>query len=291
MSARSRPESLNSSGVPELTEEELSDLHDVQLELLAEMRRLCELHSLRFFALYGTLLGAIRHRGFIPWDDDLDLGMVRTDYERFLEVAKTDVSARYFFQSVDSDPEYYSPLGKLRKNGTVFYERASGTGGQHRGIFIDLFPLDVKPARRTGQAIQNGSTYVLKRLLMIMGGYEIGAGRRGLRRAVRVLAGAVSRILPRSLVVRLLGRQMARSGGGRAAKYVSIAGPYTYSRQTVEAEWLDELVEIPFENTTIPAFKDADAYLTRLYGDYMTPPPIGDRVGHHDLIELDFGNA
>lgn len=273
----------------ELSQQQLSELHAVQLELMEELRRLCEKHSLKFFALYGTLLGAVRHRGFIPWDDDLDLGMVRTDYEKLLEVTRTELSDRYFFQSVNSDDDYYSPLGKLRKNGTVFNERTSGTGRQHRGIFIDLFPLDAKPRHTAGQLIQRGSTYVLKRLLMIKGGYEIGFGRRGVRRMIRMLAALVSRITSRNWLSKSLDRQMTRFAEDRPRKYVSIAGPYSYDRQTIEAEWVNDLVEIRFENTTIPAFRQAHQYLTRMYGDYMELPPSSEQVGHHTLIELEFG--
>lgn len=278
------------STVIKLSSQQQIDLHRVQIELVAEFRRVCEKHSLKFFALYGTLLGAVRHQGFIPWDDDVDLGMLRADYEKLLDVVKLDLSEKYFFQTFASDEHYASPLGKLRKNKTVFHERTSGLGGQHRGIFIDVFPLDTKPTKKWQQVLQQRSTYVLKRLLMIKGGYEIGAGGGGVRRTTRLLAGAMSKLLPRPLLVGLLNHQMSRRNGCPAVKYISVSGPYSYDRETLDARWVNELVELPFEHTTIPAFRDAHSYLTRIYGDYMILPPKSDRIGHHDLVKLDFGS-
>lgn len=272
----------------DLSEEQLEQLHAVHLELYGQLRRVCAKHSIRYFAMYGTLLGAIRHQGFIPWDDDLDLGMLRQDYDRFCAVVQDEIGEEYTFQTCDTDPHYASPLGKLRKHGTVFGEEAVGSAGQHEGIFIDVFPLDVRPAREPQRMAQHVGVYVLVRLLMIKGGYVIGRGRPG-RRPIRFLAGLVSRCIPRSVLVRMLDREMRRYDDRPTPQVISAAGPYGAERETVEASWVDDLVAVPFEDSTIPVFRAADAYLRRVYGDYLTPPPPGQRSGHHRLVALSFG--
>ena len=142
----------------------LRDVQKVQLEILLEFDRICRKHGLKYLLFAGTLLGAVRHKGFIPWDDDIDVCMLRGDYERFLTVCKDELSAELFLQTTDTDREYPLQFAKLRKNNTRFVEKSMSDLKIHHGVFIDIFPLDnVMPHSFIGR-FQQISLYVLHRI-------------------------------------------------------------------------------------------------------------------------------
>lgn len=115
----------------------------VMLEILIEIHKLCVKHGLTYWLDAGTLLGAIRHKGFIPWDDDCDIAMMREDYEKFLNIAKKELPEGYLLQTRDDGSEYRLPFAKVRKEGTVLIETGeTGEEDYHHGIFVDIFPYD-----------------------------------------------------------------------------------------------------------------------------------------------------
>ncbi len=115
----------------------------VMLEILLEIHRICEKHNIPYTLIAGTLLGAVRHKGFIPWDDDCDIAMMREDYERFLLVAPKELSEDYFLQTKQTDKCYPLNFAKVRKNNTVLIETGeTGEENYHHGIFVDIFPFD-----------------------------------------------------------------------------------------------------------------------------------------------------
>lgn len=115
----------------------------VMLEILIEIHRICEENKITYWLEAGTLLGAVRHKGFIPWDDDCDVAMPRKDYEKFLKIAQEKLPDNMFLQTKKTDPEYPIPWAKIRKNGTTLIETGeNGKENYHHGIFVDIFPYD-----------------------------------------------------------------------------------------------------------------------------------------------------
>lgn len=275
-----------------LTAADEAALRRAQLELLAEFDRVCAAHDLEYFALYGTALGAIRHGGFIPWDDDLDVGMLRSSFDRLTQVIDDGLGEGYFFQTVTSDPEYGCLFGKLRRNGTRCVDRISYGSRQHGGVFIDVFPLDAKATRRWARFEQKAMRYVGFRLLYLKAGYHLPmrSGSVKARLAQFVVRGIV-RVIPRRVIIALTMRHTRLARTDSPEQYVSLFGAYLYDRDTVDASWIQPLVHVPFEDTTIPVFADSEAYLTQIYGDYRQPPPLDQQIGHHELVELDLGDA
>lgn len=274
-----------------LTAADEDALRRAQLDLLAEFDRVCASQGIEYFALYGTLLGAVRHGGFIPWDDDLDLGMLRADFDRLTRVIDTELGDRFLFQTVETDRDYGCMFGKLRMKDTRCVDRISYGSPQHGGIFIDVFPLDARATAPLASLEQRRMRQVGFRLLYLKAGYLFRRGTSVRSRAIQFLAQGIIRVLPRRLIIALT-EHSARIGGTEPpAQYVSLFGAYAYDRDTIDAGWIHPLVNLPFEDVTIPAFANADAYLTRVYGDYLQPPPPEQRVGHHEIVELDFGGA
>jgi len=146
---------------------DLSPLHRHQLALAKELQAVCCKHQIAYFLIAGTLLGAVRHKGFIPWDDDLDIGMLREDYDRFLAIAQEELVHDFFLQSYLSDVNMPLPYTKLRANHTVIRERKSFCPGSHNGVFIDIFPFDGIPNNRYLQQVRGISLKLLGLVLMV----------------------------------------------------------------------------------------------------------------------------
>jgi lipopolysaccharide cholinephosphotransferase len=276
----------------ELTDEDKLALRRAQLELLAEFDRVCSTLGIEYFALYGTLLGAVRHQGFIPWDDDLDVGLLRADYDRLCEAINDELGERFFFQTVDSDPHYGCMFGKLRLNGTRCVDRISYGSKQHGGIFMDVFPLDARATRGWARFEQKTMRYVGFRLLYLKARYQLPMRKDSVvARIAQVCVRSIVRVLPRRVIIALTKRHTRLGPRHDPTQYVSLFSTYRYERDTHEAAWMKPPLRIPFEDVTVPVPANADAYLSRVYGNYRQLPPPERQIGYHGLVELDFGNG
>ncbi len=120
----------------------MNKLQKYELKIANEIKCLCEKHNINYFIDYGTLLGAVRHQGFIPWDDDFDIGMLREDYDRFVVIAEKELPKYLFLQTVNTDKFYGLPFAKVRMNNTTFLESSCNESKAHSGIYVDIFPYD-----------------------------------------------------------------------------------------------------------------------------------------------------
>ena len=155
--------------------EDMDKLRKVQLlelKIAKEVKRVCEKNNIKYFLMWGSLLGAVRHEGFIPWDDDMDFGMLRDDYEKFIEVCKKDLDPRFFLQTWDSDPDFPMHYAKIRLRGTSYMETFSEKSTMNNGIFIDIMPVDNVPDKTVFKKIQGLKYFICIRLLWI----KIGMG-------------------------------------------------------------------------------------------------------------------
>lgn len=266
----------------------LPKLHSCQLIIAREIKRICEKHNIKYFIIAGTLLGAVRHGGFIPWDDDMDIGMLREDYEKFLKVAKTDLGADFFLQTPETDKNYGLPFAKILLNGTVLVEATAGSNAK-KGIFIDIFPFDVAPQNEADRENHNKQTYFYKRLLLAKLNYNVCAKNDYVKRAVYFALKILSAFYSHDKLVAKLEGEITRYNNQQSEDIVNIGGAYGYKKETIKADWVRDTVEIPFEDMTISAPVDYIKYLETFYGDYMTPPPEDKRYNRHSVTELDFG--
>ena len=142
----------------------MEELRKVQLEALLEVDRICKKFGITYQLFSGTLLGAIRHKGFIPWDDDIDICMLRNDYDRFIEVCKTELDTTYFLQNYETDKNFIHNITRIRKNNTIALQSACAELDMHHGIFIDIFPMDnIVPHSIVGN-IQIALLYIVKKI-------------------------------------------------------------------------------------------------------------------------------
>ena len=262
-----------------LPEEEKRQIQLVELEILDEFERLCRLGGLRYYIIAGTLLGAVRHKGFIPWDDDMDVAMPRKDFERFFTFCQTALAPEFFFQSLETDQNCPFFHYKLRKNGTFVEEPGLKKIEMHKGIFIDIFPLDGCPEKdlsgklffkwfeqlRSGIQAQVNPDFVC--------GYT-----KSYARATHTLI----KKLPRSVLIGIWKLTSRISSLCFKKKLCTVCGRHGYPGETYQTAWYQETVFLDFEGRKLPAPAGWDAMLTNLYGDYMTPPPESERQGHFE---------
>jgi len=267
----------------------LDVLHKEQLEMALEVKRICEKNNIKYTMIAGTLLGAVRHQGFIPWDDDLDIGMLRRDYERFLKVARKELDRQYFLQTWDTDRNFVLPFAKIRKNGTKLVEQNSADVKMHQGIYIDIFAFDNLPRRPFDQKKQNWITWLLKRILLAKKGYTPWEKGELTKIFFYKTAFILGKFIPDALLKSVLYKQMTKYNGSEASWVVNFGGSYGYWKESIKKEWLENLVNLKFEEFELPGPKDYNDYLSYLYGDYMTPPPKSERENRHKISVVHFG--
>lgn len=263
-------------------EKAIRKLRELEVRIALEIQRVCDKNGLRCFLAFGTLLGAVRHGGFIPWDDDMDMGMLREDYEKFAEACKTDLGPEFLWQSWDNDPNYPFPAGKVRLKGTHTKEEFS-VEGLEDGLYVDVFPFDAVPEGAWARRVQGWWYYFGKRLLWMKKGYGRCIRSESWWQRLRYdIVTALVRFVPYEWLRRRVAREKSRYNGLPARQVAS------YPKEAIERSWVDDLVPIQFEGERFMAFRAADACLRRLFGDYMQLPPENERHGHH-FLQLDFG--
>lgn len=211
----------------------LNDCEKLQMDMALEVKRLCDKHNLRVFLAYGSLLGAVRHKGFIPWDDDIDLWMPRSDYEAFMRLCEKDLAPRWQLQTIETDPALGQLLAKIRARGTRFVHRNSTQVDMDQGIYIDLFPIDNAPDGKVRRRLHAGIHYVLRREMVRRSGY--GLSRRGERWAKLIRVPML--LVPTRTVIRLLKRNATRYNAVDTRSMVSLAGAYPYRKEVLCRDW------------------------------------------------------
>lgn len=259
-----------------LTEEQLSELKQIELNMLKEFIAVCEKLGLRYYLMEGTLLGAVRHGGFIPWDDDIDVGMPREDYMRFLRDGKTYLPENLFIQTRESDPEYSLPFAKIRNSNTTYVEKLSRHLKINHGVFIDIYPIDYYPENELQQKWFEIRTKLYQKRISTINRLEEDRNfKRNLTDALIVL------LLPNSNSVYQKREKMIRSV--RKSNLI-----YNYSGYgPVPAEWYGEGVKVLFEGLQLTAPTEYVRVLEMSYGDYLKLPPIEERIGHHFVEYID----
>lgn len=262
--------------VKKLTPEQLEKLKQLELEAVLEIDRICKKHKIPYTLAYGTLLGAVRHKGFIPWDDDVDICMLRKDYEKFAEICKTELGSGFFYQSHDTDPEYFYLYDKLRVNGTVFRETYLDCYDIHHGVFVDIFPIDNYCGRVS--AFQ----YRLYRVILNSKYLNIEAREGKKKIFAKIIRGVFGWISLDSLYEKA--ERLARKNAGKPADEVQFGCLGEKTR--FPRAYFQEICPGDFEGKPLPIPVHFDEILAKAYGDYMELPPEDERQTVHELVEI-----
>lgn len=260
----------------------------VQLEIAKEIKRVCEENDIRYFLADGSFLGAVRHQGFIPWDDDMDMGMMRSDYEKFCRIAPEKLKPEYCLQTWYTDPNYGLPFGKVVKRGTVYLENKKSRKLRENGFYVDIFPFDYVPEDPMSREQLAAKLLSIYRVKLMKSGYKPWMEENRIVWKKRI--GYLYYQLKALFVSQ---RELAK---GYDALAVSPCDSTMVCEQSAlprpdyyRSAWIGELADYTFEGETFKGPKEYDKFLTALYGDYMQLPPEDQRENRHQIVEIDFG--
>lgn len=258
---------------------EINELQKIQLSMLKDFDAVCQKHRISYQLFSGTALGAVRHKGFIPWDDDIDVVMLREDYERFFDSASKELdSNKYYVQREFSEhwPMFFS---KLRLNGTTYIEKYHSHDARiHQGIYIDIFPCDNLSDSRLMQKFQYIASKIVIAKSLYARGYETNS-------TVKKCFMQFCRILPTEPFKRLCIR---RNDSSSLKVHTFFGGGKKFERSIFLREWFEQSVKMRFEDSEFPVSAHYDEMLRVMYGDYMIMPTLEQRVckRHAAIVDI-----
>lgn len=262
----------------------LRKLQLVQVIILLEVNRICKKHSIRYILMGGTLLGAVRHQGFIPWDDDIDIAMPREEYQRFLTVCSRELDAPFYLLNSQTERNYVYPFLKICLDDTVALEGYLAQIPMHKGVWIDIFPYDNYPDGKIQASIY---IFLRKYLFAAMSTLRNYFPTTSLFRTLyRYCATLPVRFLSDDALVSFRERVYAQYNTRQTKK--KMAAAFSAKTDIMDAGIFDDITYLSFEGFLFPVPVQYHDVLTNLYGDYMTLPPE-DKRQNHGLLHIDLG--
>lgn len=280
----------------EYNQKVLEKLHQAELEMLKDFSELCDKSNIEYFGISGTAIGAVRHQGFIPWDDDIDVAFLRDDYVRFVKAMRRDkeFSEKYELWGPDQQHKYYNLQPTLMRKGTVFVNENAYAGGYRPGILMDLFIYDNIPenSEEAKIVIKKCRRYKILYIVRNVNHFKLLKGKSLEQKVKNIICGfirIVLRLLPKSdeiLYRRFL--KYATMNKGLTDKYTCLFDPGSDIMDICKSKSYPT-VKVPFEDTEIRLVKNYDEQLRQHMGDYMQIPPVEKRTNHCP-VELKFGD-
>lgn len=256
---------------------DLKELQKVQLDILIFIDKVCKDNDIRYSLSDGTAIGAIRHKGFIPWDDDIDIMMPRPDYEKFLKVIDEANNERYKCYHFSKDmPKYHYTFAKVVDLKTYVDEYYFKTN-EKMGINIDIFPLDginEKTMLKDFKKYKN-----VERLLYLATYKKVIPTNKKYKTIIKYFAFLFAKMLGINYLNKKAQNIMKKydwNYSGTCSMYTGLS-----ERKVMPISTFDEFINVEFEGHMFPIIKDYDTYLTKLFGDYMTPPPKEQQITNH----------
>lgn len=255
------------------------ELQHLSYAILCDVDEYCRAHNLNYYLSGGSCLGAVRHRGFIPWDDDVDIMLPRRDYLRLIEGFGAAHPGKYKVGSLQTDPDWARPNARIWDLNTELIQKT--TTEQAMGVFIDVFPIDGLPEGRFARKL-------FFRRLKALDVLRNAARRKAFFsyekfRSLKRALGALVRPLGPRFFARRLERAVCRYDFDRCKYVAASMAVHYWDRECIERECMDRAVPLRFEDRDFPAPVGYDTYLHNLYGDYMQIPPDAAEKGYSHL--------
>ena len=259
------------------------DLQLKILEITKYIDELCKENNIDYYIIYGSCLGAIRHKGFIPWDDDLDIGMTYENYLKFIDVCgkKLDKS-KYFLQTLETDPNYYLSFAKIRDINTTLIEEKNKDIDIVNGVYVDIFPIVGVPKSKLKRKI-----WEINRAFALSSNINVINNK-----FLYFIFKIIKSIVGKKRLLKYCTRNCVKYSCNDYSDWCSVFDGDGVERNTTTSEIMGKPVYVEFEDTKLPIPKDYDEYLTRIYNNYMQiPTPEQIKAWEHTPYLLDLNHA
>lgn len=266
--------------------EDLREFHAALLEILVEFDRICRGRGLKYSLAYGTLLGAVRHKGFIPWDDDVDVMMERRQFDEFCRIAPEALGGGFFLQSRETEEKYPYNLVRIRKNDTAMIYDAWRKSGIHLGVYIDIYPVDRIPDNPFLRQIQRLAMILCTPVRIAANPVIFATGGRKFNQGLKRIVGAVARVCPRKQFSRWERRQLTKYKDRPCRKCGIICEGgllihTTPDMMPFDSSTMDRYRDVDFEGHRFMSVADCESMLVHWYGDWKKLPPLEERTMYH----------
>lgn len=250
------------------------------LEMLKDFDAVCRRHNIRYQLFAGTALGAVRHHGFIPWDDDVDVILMRSEYERFFREAADDFDPAVYYVQQEHSAHWPMQFSKLRRNHTACMEKYRPKDKEiHHGVYIDIFPCDNLSDHAAMRRLQFAASKVIIAKALYARGYETDS-------IAKKLFMQFCRLLPRRPLEKFC---MRKADHETRMLHSFLAAGKRFGKNLLPREWMEASIELPFEDGVFPVSAHYDALLTQLYGNWHMFPPLSERKckEHSAILDLE----
>lgn len=265
----------------------LRKLQKTELDILVSIDSFCKKYNITYSLYAGTAIGAVRHHGFIPWDDDVDICMTRDQFLTFCKVWNKNPVEGYYLETVMSDPHCGTCHAKVRKNNTILLSDGEIESEGHHGIWVDIFPLD-----KALTSNQDATLKVARRLILLSRANvhmaNDGFKKKAIRSGIRMLYPEKKR---HSEIMKCI-KQLSKTDSALQDGYVwkSLSATYAF-KYNFPKTLPDKITMITFENKEFQIYSDYDKMLRIIYGDYMKFPPESERVCRHNPVKIKFSEV
>lgn len=262
-------------------------LKKAQLKIAKEIKRICDKHNINYFLDAGSLLGAIRHQGFIPWDDDMDIGMLDKDYEKFIKIAPQELGEEFFLDNYELDKDCNIVFSKVRLKNTLFREKLGPTNAKHKEIFVDIFSYFPRPENKFKRNIQSTKLRILSQVFMAQSGFKLWENKSGIYKLKYVPIILLSKTSKKDKTYQKINKICKEC---KDTRIIGVHDGMTYHYWFYDRKYLDNFTQAKFENEYFKIPEKYHEILSIVYGDdYMELPPQEKRV-NHEILELDLGD-
>ena len=268
-----------------ISQEELKRIQQIQMEIMDEIHRLCQKHDLTYYLIAGSMLGVVRHGGFIPWDVDIDIGMPRKDYQLFKEVCARELHENFTYLDYTVVKDYSRPHALISRKNTrleMKYDHQNNTADNF-GIYLDIFPLDNAPNDPDAQKKQADRLWRLRRFKEHRRPYSYARSR--FKHAAHMTFSFLTSWIPMELINEHQQKLMRQYEDQKTDYLCSMASGYPYKKQCMPREIYGTPTLYQFEDRQYYGPEKSLEYLTRLYGDYMKLPPEEKRLANLEIYQ------
>lgn len=268
--------------VLELNTNQIKKIQQIEIKLLLEVDKICKENNINYSLIGGTLIGAIRHKGFIPWDDDIDIMMTRNNYDKFCKLIESKNYDDFYLVNAYSTKYCGCTFSKIMAKNTIMREISISRNQAPCGVFIDIFPIDYASNDKFEREKDFKIAKRIKRNLYCREGYYYE--QKGLKYFLFLLNGFVLKLIPKRYFLKKFDKLLKKY---KDTNYIiSYSGTYPLEKETHNSSVFTNYISVEFEGHYVSAIESFDEFLKDTYGDYMKLPPKDQQIAHHYIVDL-----